>query len=228
MQNAADAPVRGRPSLGAKASVSGETYGALINLSGRRRFTSQRLVLYALLALRGRADALRISRDCLGTFEEAHNALVRGTGSLPGLFCDELRDAYVAQGGDAQIRAFIGLAQRCQDAIGRAAHGAPALVDDLVDAATPLLETLNRLTQLYEDLARRQAKTARTQLVDTMSEIEEIARQARIVAFNSQVIASRAGPSGREFAVVATELTNITTRIDGLVRQALKQSVGNE
>lgn len=224
MLNAADAPVRGGTDPGMKASASGETYSALINLSGRRRFTSQRLVLYALLALRGRAGALQVSQDCLRTFEEAHGALVRGTRSLPGVFCDELRDAYFGKGGDERIRAFIGLAQRCQDAIKRAASSAPTLVDELVDAATPLLDTLNGLTQLYEDLARRHAKTARTQLVDTMGEIEEIARQARIVAFNSQVIASRAGASGREFSVVAAELASITTRIDGLVRQALRQA----
>lgn len=224
MMNAADAPVRGRAATGVQASVSGETYSALINLSGRRRFTSQRLVLYALLALRGHAGALEVSQDCLKTFEEAHRALVRGSGPLPGVFCDELQDAYFVKGGDERIRAFIALAQRCQDAIRRAASSAPTLVEELVAAATPLLDTLNRLTQLYEDLARRHAKTARTQLVDTMNEIEEIARQARIVAFNSQVIASRAGASGREFSVVATELANITTRIDGLVRQALRQS----
>lgn len=35
------------------------------------------------------------------------------------------------------------------------ARGAPALLEALVESATPLLATLNRLTQVYEDLARR-------------------------------------------------------------------------
>ena len=104
---------------------------------------------------------------------------------------------------------------------------AGALIGRLRDIviATPLLDVLNSITQVYEDLARRHAKTAKRQLAGTMSEIEEIAKQARIVAFNSQVIASRAGTYGREFSVVAAELANITGRIDGLVREALKQSI---
>jgi hypothetical protein len=37
----------------ARAILSEEAFGALINLSSRRRFTSQRLVLYAMLAALG-------------------------------------------------------------------------------------------------------------------------------------------------------------------------------
>ncbi len=37
----------------------------LINLSGRRRFTSQCLVLYAVLAHQGKAGALEISHEAL-------------------------------------------------------------------------------------------------------------------------------------------------------------------
>jgi hypothetical protein len=209
------------------ARLSGEVFGRLINLSGRRRFTSQRLVLYALLAVQGREGALQVSREALAAFCEAHLQLINGQGAaLPGVFCDELRQAYfgsgAAGGGDATIQAFIVLAKRVHEAIDAGSAGAPALLDQLVERGTPLLAVLNQITQVYEDLARRQAAQARKQLVDVMGEIEAISMQARIVAFNAQVVAAHAGKAGNEFSVVAGELSRITGRIDELVRDALR------
>ena len=207
--------------------ITGEVYSALINLSGRRRFTSQRLVLYAVLAAQGRDGALRVSKEALATFCNAHSALVDGNAELPGVFCDELQEAYFgADGDDAQIREFITLAQRTHDAIESRLRLAQPLVDQLVDRATPLLTVLNALTQQYENLARRHAAQARRELADLMSEIESIAKQARIVSFNAQIIASRTGASGREFSVVAAELSQINGRIDELVREAMRSSAG--
>ena len=105
------------------------------------------------------------------------------------------------------------------------ARGAPALLEALVESATPLLATLNRLTQVYEDLARQQAASAKRQLTAVMGDIELIAKHARIVSFNAQVVAARAGVSGREFAVVSGELTQITGKLDGLVREAVRSAV---
>ena len=93
-----------------------------------------------------------------------------------------------------------------------------------MESATPLLAALNRQTQALEDLARTQAARARQQLSSVMEDIEQIAKHARIVSFNAQVVAARAGTSGREFAVVSGELTQITQQLDGLVRQALRSA----
>lgn len=217
-----------RPQTGAPATqrLSGEVYGTLINLSGRRRFTSQRVVLYAVLATQGRDGALAMSAEALAVFRAAHAALVDGDDTLPGLYCDELRDAYFgAIGADRVIRAFIALAERVLEAIPLRTRAVAGLLEQLVESATPLLAMLNRVTQVYEDLAKRQASTAKKQLVGVMGEIETIAKQARIVSFNAQVIAARAGDSGREFAVVSAELTQITGKLDGLVREAMRSSV---
>jgi hypothetical protein len=41
-----------------------------------------------------------------------------------------------------------------------------------------------------------------------------------VVSFNAQIMAARAGQHGREFAVVANVLSDITGEIDGLTRKA--------
>lgn len=216
-----DAPKRAH----APRAVAGELYGKSINLSGRRRFTSQRLVLYAVLACQGRDGALATARDALATFRDAHGALMAGELS-PEALGGELAQAYFgADGADARIRAFIEQGQRALDAIAAQARDAGEQLEGLVDSATPLLATLNRLTQIYEDLARQQAALAKRQLSAVMGDIELIAKHARIVSFNAQVVAARAGHSGREFAVVSGELTQITGKLDGLVREAVRSAV---
>lgn len=207
-----------------KRVAAGELFGKTINLSGRRRFTSQRLVLYAVLAAQGRPGALATARDALGTFAEAHQALLEGDLS-PAALGGKLQEAYFGPEGAAdRIAAFIALARRALGAIEADARDAAGLLEALVEAATPLLGTLNALTQVYEDLARHHAATAKKQLADVMGDIDQIAKHARIVSFNAQVVAARAGTSGREFAVVSGELTQITGRLDGLVREAVRST----
>lgn len=211
--------------IGAQRPPAGELFGKTINLSGRRRFTSQRLVLYAVLALQGREGALTTAHDALATFSEAHGALLEGELS-PAALGGELQDAYFGPDRAAErIAGFIELARRTLDAIGAAQRNAAGLLEELVEAATPLLGTLNRLTQVYEDMARQHAASAKKQLTTVMGDIEQIAKHARIVSFNAQVVAARAGVSGREFAVVSGELTHITGQLDGLVREAVRSAV---
>jgi hypothetical protein len=204
------------------AAVTGEVYSRLINLSGRRRFTSQRVVLFAVLCLQEREGALEASQEALAVFCAAHRALTRGGDGLPGLFCAALRTAH--EGPGATIDAFVALAERAHDALARRARSAPDLVGQLVDCATPLLAALNAITQVYEDLGREHARQERQRMASVMGEIQQIARQARIVSFNAQVIAARAAGGGREFSVVAGELLRITSRIDELVHEAVRGS----
>lgn len=206
--------------------LSGDVFGALINLSGRRRFTSQRVVLYAVLASMGHEGAVQTARETLALFRDAHLTLVDGKGGLPGIFCGQLRDAYfgVLQ-GDRVIREFIDLAENTLTAIVGNARDAPALLDELVRSATPLLSVLNGLTLVYEEQSKRHAQTQRRQLHDMMGDIKTIARQARMVAFNAQIVAARAGQAGKEFAVVASTMTTITAEIDDLVVAALNSSL---
>lgn len=206
--------------------ISGETFGRLINLSGRRRFTSQRLVLFAALAARGRSGALETARESLRAFVEAHALLVDGDAELPGLFCDDLRLAYRGpEDRDGQVRRFAELAARALDAIAAGWRSADALLEQLIESTSPLLTVLNALTQVYEDLARRHATQARQRLQSLLGEMQAIARHARFVSFNAQVAAARAPQVGKEFGAVAAEMISVTSRLDELVRQAV-QSTG--
>jgi hypothetical protein len=212
----------------AAVHLSGDVFGALINLSGRRRFTSQRVVLYAVLASMGHEGAVATARETLALFRDAHTALIEGKGALPGIFCNQLRDAYFGPlQGDRVIRNFIGLAESTLDGIVGNARGAPTLLDELVRSATPLLSVLNGLTLVYEEQSKRHAQAQKRQLQEMMGDIKTIARQARMVAFNAQIVAARAGPAGREFAVVASTMTTVTSEIDELVRQALSSSLAH-
>lgn len=205
--------------------LSGETFATLINLSGRRRFTSQRVVLYAVLAAEGDSDALAVARDALKLFVDAHTALVVGNAQVPGVFCAELQAAYFGpEQGDQKIRAFIELAERTFTAIESGWRQKASLLKDLIASTTPLLAVLNSLTAVYETQARNHANAVKNQLQDVMSEIKDISKQAHMVAFNAQIIASRAGHAGREFSVVANVMTNITSEIDKLVQAALTKA----
>lgn len=204
---------------------SGEMFAMLINLSGRRRFTSQRLVLFAVLASLGHENALQTARDALKLFTEAHNALVKGSNQVPGIFSPRLHDAYFgAEAGDRHIREFISVAERCLDALHSGSRRAPVLLGELIAAGTPILAVLNHLTQVYEELSKEHATNAYKQLRGIMNDIDSIAKQARMVSFNARIVAARAGPAGKEFSVVASVLSDITGEIDGLVNQALSKA----
>ena len=204
------------------SEMSGEKLGALINLAGRQRMLSQRIVLHAVLAASGRAGALATAREALALFTVSHAGLVHGSPDLPGAHFAAAREAYFgALQADVRIREFIALTERTLAAIEDRLRNAEALQHELVATCSPMLDLLNRLTQIYETEAARHAVQQHTRQQALMNDVQTIAKQARIVAFNAQVSAARAGPAGREFAVVADTLTRITGEIESLVSAAV-------
>lgn len=202
------------------AALSGETFATYINLAGRRRFTSQRVVLYALLACGRDPLAIGIAKDALALFSAAHTQLLKGGNGTPLFMSGALHDAYygVAKGNE-KILAFINLAERLFAGIVAGwRHQTDVLMDELIQSTTPLLATLNALTAIYETEARNHAKKTENQLLGAMQEINRISKHAQIVALNARIVAAGAGPAGREFAVVATELIGITTEIETVLQ----------
>ena len=220
------AVARPRRINGSAPVVSGELFGTLINLAGRQRMLSQRIVLNAVLASLGQDNTLQIARETLALFRNSHTTLVQGNHELPGVFFDDLDLAYFGPlKGDQQIRDFMELAERALDATESNFRSAPGLLRELGRSATSIVALLNRITVVYEDESRRHSQAQKKQLHEMMNNIKTIAKQARIVSCNAQIVAARAGDAGREFSVVAGVLSNITGEIDDLVHVALSGSL---
>lgn len=205
------------------APLTGEAFATMINLSGRRRFTSQRVVLYTVLAASRHRGADATAEEALKLFREAHMALIKGNDKVPGVFSAALDQAYFGQAqGHKKILDFIELAERVLYAIAAGwQRQVPILVNELVDCSSQLLDTLNSITAIYEVEARTHARQVEQQLMSAMSDIKTISKEAQFVALNARIVAARAGTAGREFSVVATVLLSITNNIEKILDTAL-------
>jgi hypothetical protein len=203
-------------------AVSGPVIGELINLSGRQRMLSQRIVLHALLASLGDSAALAVLKTCLAMFAQAHAELVHGNDRLPGVFSGALREVYFGKGqADERIQQFVGLAERAVSSIEAGGDDQQSQVEALVTQATPLLELLQEITLAYQHEMRGIEAAATKRQVDIAERLSSISMQANIVALNARISAARAGKFGREFAVITTVLADIIKEMDELIQSVV-------
>jgi hypothetical protein len=215
--------------------VSGEIVGELINLAGRQRMLSQRIVLHVLLSVRGEPPAIAVARSCLATFAQAHAQLVDGDERLPGAFSDALRGLYFgSQKADERIRGFMRVAAQAIEAIERSetrtGHGDASrdeAIGRLTAEASPLLDLLQTITQAYQDEMQSVELAARRRQMAVVDELAAISLRANIVALNARVAAARAGQFGREFAVITAELSHVIGEMDGLVKSVVVRRGGD-
>jgi len=213
------------PARAPEAEVSSEVLGALINMAGRQRMLSQRIVLQAMLALQRFDGALVVARETLRIFSDSHATLLQRRNGFPGLFSPALHDAFYGSGNvAARITAFINCASTALDAIESKSARAETAVHELIGMGDPLLNHLHQVTSVYEQESRRLALAQRKGQQDLIDRIKDIAREAHIVSFNGQIVASRAGAVGREFAVVAGVMTNITREMENIVSVFIKRN----
>ena len=90
-----------------------------------------------------------------------------------------------------------------------------------MEHADEVLAALNAATTVFDQIGSRKEAKLMKELRGIVGDIQAVAREAKVVSFNAQVIAARAGSVGREFAVVASTLSSISTEVDTLARKGL-------
>lgn len=194
---------------------------SIVNLAARQRMLSQRLILQILLAARGDTARLDEARRTLQLFSESHQRL---TGAATGLAAAEARRIHTTYQGPAGvgpvIDGFMRLVREAIDGIAQRGTAAPEAIGQLVEQTDRILAALDTATTAFDDITRGRSGAMLKELVSIVGDIQGVAKEAKIVSFNAQVMAARAGQHGREFAVVANVLSNITDVIDGLTRKA--------
>ena len=216
----------------APATAPRDSGMSLVNLAARQRMLSQRMlsqrmlsqrmVLQTVLAARGSDLHLKAARGSLTLFTDSQARLLDTPRHLDATSAEIIRKAYHGpQGVGATIDAF---AQQVGTALDLAERQSPRVEDALarlVETTDGVLDALNTATTAIDQVSKAQSETLMKELAGIVASIQTVAREAKVVSFNAQVMAARAGQHGREFAVVANVLSGITNEIDGLSLQAV-------
>lgn len=154
----------------------------------------------------------------MSTFAATHADLVEGNDRLPGVFSEALRQLYFgSHRADERIRRFVDDAGIAASLLSSASGDAEAAADALVAPASPLLELLQTITLAYQNEMRNVERAASKRDEQLAEQLGRISMQANIVAINARISAGRAGPYGREFAVVTSLLADIVKEMEHMI-----------
>ena len=194
---------------------------SLVNIAARQRMLSQRMILHTVMAARGEAVWLYAAQGSLRVFTESHQYLMATIAQFDPASARKITDTYEGpKGVGTVVNHFMQLMRRTLDQIELANPGAEAGAVELVGHADRILAALNTATTAFDEVSKAHSSALKKELSGIVDDIQSVAREAKVVSFNAQVIAARAGVQGREFAVVANVLSDITGEIDRLTRKA--------
>jgi methyl-accepting chemotaxis protein len=193
-----------------------------LNLAARQRMLSQRMVMQTLLAASGDTHQLKAARSTFALFCDSHARLLSTVSHYDAPSAARLHAVYEGtQGVNATIQSFMDRMRMALELIEQQSPRTQAALEAIVDTTDAVLEALNAATNVFDAVTKARADLLFKELTGIVSDIHTIAREAKVVSFNAQVMAARAGNQGREFAVVANVLSGISTEIDGLSRKAI-------
>lgn len=194
---------------------------SLVNLAARQRMLSQRMILQTVLAAGGDAERLQAAQRSLAMFTESQQHLQSTASQLEAASAARIHEVYLGpRGVGPVVQAFMQLMKNALALIEAASPRVPATMAELVGHTDRILEALNTATTAFDDVAKARSAAMTKELAGIVGDIQGVAKEAKVVSFNAQVMAARAGQHGREFAVVANVLSDITTEIDTLTRKA--------
>ncbi len=133
-----------------------------------------------------------------------------------------LKEVYFENGKVAHtVDQFIRSAQAALELAQSNSPDTDFAVNRLVSQIDGVLEALNLATSAFDRISTDKEVAIMKELKGIVSDIQSVAREAKVVSFNAQVIAARAGSVGREFAVVANTLVSISGVVDTLAKKGL-------
>jgi methyl-accepting chemotaxis protein len=216
----------------------------LINLTGKLRMLSHRAVMFALLVEKVRNEDGKGERAFDGLnkvcseFEMIVTTLRQGNKEL-GVGAETIEflngiEAISPQCSKALTRFLRELTVFRRENIEQRRDIEPAVFYEFADfVENHLLEELNALIErikkgldrLSDERAERE-RASRRVVESAASKLSKVVLKVRLVSINATIEANRAGSAGRAFASVATEITNLSNEVSGLVselRQNLKE-----
>ena len=138
---------------------------SLMNIAGRQRMLSQRIVLQTVLAVQGQAEQARAARQTLELFETSQARLVQTPRQLDAASAREVQAIYHGpQGVGAAIDAF---ARQARTVLDLADHGSARAADalgTLVGTTDGVLKALDAATTVFDQVQRRQSEAMMNEL----------------------------------------------------------------
>jgi methyl-accepting chemotaxis protein len=194
---------------------------SLVNLAARQRMLSQRMILQTVLAASGSSSHLQAAQKTFQLFCDSQVQLRGTVTKFDAVSAQLVRDTYQgSQGVGPVIEQFMQQMHTTLQCISNGDSHKHAL-NALITSTDTVLEALNTATTTFDNISKGKSTLLMKELTSIVSDIQTVAREAKVVSFNAQVMAARAGQHGREFAVVANVLSGITVEIDGMSRKAM-------